>query len=208
MADSLPQAILEAADVSAVSQLVLRERLSRDLGLWEQMRNCFHEDSVVRISWINASGPEFVRRSKEMAERNVKASHRLGPILVTLAGDRAIAQFAGIIDIPFTLKDIEVMMSGHSRFVLRAERRAHVWRLSGFDAIYLRDEITPLIPGQIVMVDPEAVKSFRPSYRLLSYCLASGGFPVRNDLAGIDRPDLVDALTSEIYSWAGLTPPC
>jgi hypothetical protein len=208
MADSLPQAILEAADVSAVSQLVLRERLSRDLGLWEQMRNCFHEDSVVRISWINASGPDFVRRSKEMAERNVKASHRLGPILVTLAGDRAIAQFAGIIDIPFTLKGIEVMMSGHSRFVLRAERREHVWRLSGFDAIYLRDEITPLIPGQIVVVDPEAVKSFRPSYRLLSYCLASGGFPVRNDLAGVDRPDLVDALTSEIYSWAGLTPPC
>jgi hypothetical protein len=208
MADSLPQAILEAADVSAVSQLVLRERLSRDLGLWEQMRNCFHEDSVVRISWINASGPEFVRRSMEMAERNVKASHRLGPILVTLAGDRAIAQFAGIIDIPFTLKGIEVMMSGHSRFVLRAERREHVWRLSGFDAIYLRDEITPLIPGQIVVVDPEAVKSFRPSYRLLSYCLASGGFPVRNDLAGVDRPDLVDALTSEIYSWARLTPPC
>jgi SnoaL-like domain len=207
MADTLPQAILEAADVSAVSQLVLRERLSRDLGLWEQMRNCFHEDSVVRISWINASGPEFVRRSKEMAERNVKASHRLGPILVTLARDRAIAQFAGIIDIPFTLKGIEVMMSGHSRFVLRAEQRERVWRLSGFDAIYLRDEITPLIPGQIVAVDPAAVKSFRPSYRLLSYCLASGGFPVRNDLAGADRPDLVDALTSEIYNWAGLTSP-
>jgi hypothetical protein len=73
---SLPQAVQDAADISAVSQLVLRERLSRDLGLWEQMRDCFHDDSVVRISWINASGPEFVRRSKEMAERNVKASHR------------------------------------------------------------------------------------------------------------------------------------
>jgi hypothetical protein len=62
--DSLPQAVLEAADVSAISQLVLRERLSRDFGLWEQMRDCFHDDSGVRISWITASGPEFVRRSK------------------------------------------------------------------------------------------------------------------------------------------------
>ena len=61
MIDSLPQAVLEAADVSAVSQLVLRERLSRDFGLWEQMRDCFYDDSVVRISWITASGPEFVR---------------------------------------------------------------------------------------------------------------------------------------------------
>jgi hypothetical protein len=45
----LPQAVLEAADVSAVSQLVLRERLSRDLRLWDEMRDCFHDDSIVRI---------------------------------------------------------------------------------------------------------------------------------------------------------------
>jgi hypothetical protein len=38
MTDSLPEAVLEAADVSAVTQLILRERASRDLGLWEQMR--------------------------------------------------------------------------------------------------------------------------------------------------------------------------
>ena len=99
-------------------------------------------------------------------------------------------------------------MSGYARFLLRAERRERVWRLAGFDVIYQRDEITPLIPGQTVVVDPETVNSFRPSYRLLSYCLASGGFPVRNDLPGVDRPDLVDALTREIYGWAGHTPPC
>src|SRR5262249_25653971 len=83
-----------------------------------QMRDCFHDDSVVRISWINASGPEFVRRSKEMAERNVQASHRLGPIFVTLAGDRAIAQLVAIIDIPFKLEGIEVMLSSHTRLLL------------------------------------------------------------------------------------------
>jgi hypothetical protein len=207
MIDSLPQAVLEAADVSAVSQLALRERLSRDFGLWEQMRDCFHDDSVVRLSWINATGPEFVRRSKEMAERNVKASHRLSPILVTLAGNRAIAQLRAIIDIPFTLKGIEVIMSSHAHFLFRAERRDSVWRLSAFDSVYLRDEIAPVIPGQTVVVDQEEVKAFRPTYRLLSYCLASGGFPVRNDLAGVDRPDLADALVREIYGWAGLTPP-
>src|SRR6516162_11387033 len=128
MTDSLPQAVLEAADVSAITQLILRERVSRDLGLWEQMRDCFHDDSVVRISWINASGPEFVRRS--MAEQNVRASHRLGPIFVTLAGDRAIAQLAAIIDIPFALRGIEVMVSSHARLLIRAERRKGVWRFS------------------------------------------------------------------------------
>ena len=189
MTESIPQAVLEAADVSAVSQLALRLMASRDFGWWEQMRDCFHDDSVVRISWIKASGPEFVRRSKEMAERKVQASHRLGPIFVTLAGDRAIAQMAAIVDIPFTLTGIAVMISSHAGLLFRAEKRESVWRVSGFDAIYLRDEIAPVIPGQIIAIDPEVVKTFRPTYRLLAYCLASGGFPVPNDLAGIDRPD-------------------
>jgi hypothetical protein len=52
MIDSLPKEVREAADVSAVTQLVLRERLSRDLGLWEQMRDCFHDASrVFGNSW-------------------------------------------------------------------------------------------------------------------------------------------------------------
>lgn len=207
MVDSLPRAVLEAADICAVQQLILRERLARDLGLWEQMRDCFHDDSVVRLSWIDASGPEFVRRSKEMAERNVKATHRLGPILVTLAVDRAIAQLGGVIDIPSKVRGIAVIFSSHARFLFRAERRESVWRLFGFDAIYQRDEITPVIPGQVVKIELEELKNFRRSYRLLSFCLMSGGFPVRNDLAGVDRPETVDALTREIYGWAGLTPP-
>ena len=183
----------------------MRERLSRDLGLWEQMRDCFHDDSVVRISWIKASGPEFVLRSREMAERKGNAIHRLGPILVTLAGDRAIAQVAAIIDIPFTLKDTEVIISSHTQLLFRAERRDGVWRLSGLDAVYLRDEIAPVTPEQAVTVDLNTLKAFRPSYRLLSYCLASAGYPVPDDLAGSDRPDLINALFSEIYGWAGLT---
>jgi hypothetical protein len=62
MIDSLPQAVLEAADISAVSQLVVRERVSRDFGLWEQMRDCFYDDSVVRIKVCHA--PEWQASSR------------------------------------------------------------------------------------------------------------------------------------------------
>ena len=64
-----------------------------------------------------------------------------------------------------------------------------------------------MIPGQTVAIDPTALEDFRPSYRFLSCCFASIGYPVPNDLAGVDRPNLVDALVREIYGWAGLTPP-
>lgn len=202
------KALREPADVVAIQQLILRERSSRDLGLWEQMRDCFHDDSIVRLSWIDASGPEFVRRSKEMAERNnIKATHRLGPILVTLAGDRAIAQLGAIIDAPGKVRNVAVIFSSHARFLFRAERRAGVWRISGFDSIYQRDELNPVIPGQVVTIEPNELKNFRPSYQLLSFCLMSAGYKPRLDLAGVDRPDLVDALIREVYGWAGLTPP-
>ena len=61
MINSLPQAVLEAAEASAVSQL-LRERFSRDFGLWEQMRDCFYDDSVVRIKVCHA--PEWQASSR------------------------------------------------------------------------------------------------------------------------------------------------
>jgi hypothetical protein len=39
------------------------------------------------------------------------------------------------------LKGIEVMMSSYTRLLLGVERREGVWRLFGFDPVYLRDEI-------------------------------------------------------------------
>lgn len=207
MTEPLPPAAGAAADVSAVTQLILRERSGRDLGLWEQMRECFHDDSRVRLSWIDASGPEFVRRSREMAARSVLASHRLGPIQVTLAGDRAIAQLGAIIDIPFTLQGVEAVLSSHARFFFRAERRQAVWRIAGFDAVYQRDELQIAVPGESLRIDPAALSGYRKSYRLLAYCLGLNGYAVRDDLAGSDRPDLAAALMREIYGWAGLPTP-
>lgn len=207
MSETLPRAVLEAADVSAITQLVLRERSGRDLGLWEQMADCYHPDSRVCLSWIDASGPEFVRRSKDMAERGVRARHRLGPIEVSLGGERAIAALGASIEIPLRLDGVEVILSSYARFLFRAERREEVWRLAGFDAVYQRDELSCAVPGQSVTIAPADLEAYRPSYRLLAYCLGREGFPVRDDLAGEDRPDLLAALTQELWTWAGLPVP-
>ncbi len=147
MRTDLPQSVLDAADIVAVTQLVLVERESRDLGRWDQMRDCFHADSLVHVSWFTGTGHEFVNGSIDMARRNVLAKHRLGPILVRLAGDRAVASLSAIIDIPATLSGVEVQLSSHARFLYRVERRAERWRIFSFDAIYMRDEFTTAIPG-------------------------------------------------------------
>jgi len=40
----LPHAVRDAADTSAITQLILK---SRDLGRWDDMRDCFHPDSQI-----------------------------------------------------------------------------------------------------------------------------------------------------------------
>ncbi len=206
MPDSLPQALLDAADVSAVAQLVLSERESRDLGRWERMGACFHPDSQVRITWFRGSGPDFVTGSIDMARRGVLAKHRLGPVLVRLHGDRAVASLSAIIDIPVVLDGVEAQLSSHARFLYPAEKRDGRWGLMGFEAVYTRDEFTTAIPGQVLALTPADVAGFRPSYRMLAWLLTRQGYAVDPDLPGDDRPDLAAVVYRRIYGWAGLEP--
>jgi hypothetical protein len=204
---TVPQAVWESADITAITQLILRERESRDLGLWERMRTCFWPESLIRVSWFRGNGADFITASMDMARRGVAAKHRLAPILVTLNGPRAVATLWGIIDLPAKLKGIEGILSTHSRFLYRVEKRSESWGIIGFDAVYMRDEFTPDSPGQTVSIDPGELESFRPTYRLLSYYLKTQGYAIDSLLAGADRPDLVEALHRELFTWAGLEIP-
>ena len=207
MLSSLPQEVADSADITAITQLILRERESRDLQRWDTMRQCFWPNSFIRVSWFQGNAEQFVNGSKDMAKRGVPAKHRLGPILVTLSGERAVASLAAIIDLPVNLNGVEGTLSAHARFLYRAEKRGGQWRIVGFDAYYMRDELTPAVPGQIVPVDAKEVASFRPTYRMLSFYLKSQGFDVDSNLPGEDRPELIDALNREIFGWAGLPIP-
>lgn len=197
----LPQAVLDAADVTAVSQLVLTERESRDLGRWETLRACYWPDSRVRISWIDGTGEEFVEGSIDMAKRGVRATHRVGPPVVRLNGDRAASSMVGAIDIPAVVHGVEAFLSSHTRFLHRAERRDGRWGLVSFEAIYTRDELVATIPSQALAVRPEDLEGFRHSYRMLSYILAAADYEVNHELAGIDRPETVKAILDETDAW-------
>ncbi|MBT5483354.1 MAG: bile acid 7-alpha dehydratase, partial [Gammaproteobacteria bacterium] len=58
----------ETIDITAISQLVVRERESRDLCMWNRMASCFFADSYVDISWFQGNGKDFVKGSKDMYE--------------------------------------------------------------------------------------------------------------------------------------------
>jgi hypothetical protein len=202
----VPKNVLDAADITSISQLIVLERESRDQQRWKTMRDCFHDDALIRISWITGNADEFVNGSIDMAKRGMPAKHRLGPILVRLGTDRAVATLGGVIDIPVKIGGIDAHLSSYARFFYKAERRSHRWKLSGFDGVYVRDEIVPAVPGQTLSIAASDLVEFRKSYRLLSYVLSKNGYRVNGNLAGDDRPETVQALEAELFSWAGVQP--
>ena len=119
------------------------------------MRDSFHQDAEVNISWFQGSGYEFVEASRDMAARGMLAKHRLGPVLVTLNGDRALATLSAIIDIPTEIQGKSFTLSAHCLLIYRVSKRKGVWRLSSFEVIYRRDEFTSEILGQTVQLRPE-----------------------------------------------------
>lgn len=206
MTAPLPDHLQRAADVSEITQLILLERESRDQGRWKTMRACFHDDALIRISWITGNADDFVNGSIDMAKRGVLAKHRLGPVLVRVGRDRAVATLGAIIDIPAEVDGVSAMLSSHARFFYPAERRDSAWKLSGFQAAYVRDELVPRLPGEEIEVTAEQVSGFRASYAMLSFVLSRSGYTVNSKLPGDDRPETVRALEAELFSWAGVEP--
>jgi hypothetical protein len=194
-------------DITAITQLVVRERESRDMGFWNRMRDCFHEDAEIDISWFKGKGHDFVAASADMAARGMLAKHRLGPVLVTLNGDKALATLSGIIDIPTVIEGKDFTLSAHCLMIYRVSQRQGVWRLSSFEVIYRRDEFVPAILGQTATLPGQLLASYRSSYRNLSYSLHLKGYTPNADLAGEDRPETVRAILTRVYDWLGLPVP-
>jgi hypothetical protein len=196
-----------AADINTITQLILRERDSRDRGFWKRMLECFHQDALIDISWIRGDARAFVEGSKDMAARGMLATHRLGPILVTQNGKRAVATLGGIIDIPTTIEGKQFNLSAHCTMLYRVEERGRNWRILGFTAIYRRDELTPVIMGQVVQMPEELFRTFRAPYRHLAWSQHLLGYKVNMELPGEDRPESVRAIYQSLYDWLGLPVP-
>lgn len=190
-----------------VTQLVLRERQSRDRGWYDRMADCFAEDSVVDMSWFNGSGAEFVRRSRRMSEGGWggRSVHRPSPPAVRVRGDRALAELPLAIEFRITVDGIEADLISYARSQYRARRIDGSWRIARVTSIYERDTLTPSVPGTQLDIDPHELTGYRPSYRCLAWYQGRLGIDLRLDLLGDDRPEDVARQYEAETTWLAET---
>jgi hypothetical protein len=188
-------------DITEISQVILMERQGRDRGWFEQMEECLHPDSRIRISWFDGTGTEFVRRSREAAAAGIRPTHRLSPPVVHLHGDRSVAEVPAEISLLRDVGGFNAYIVSYTRLLYRLERREGAWKISAIDAIYERDTLVPTVYGAPLKLDPEILAKFRRPYMYLAYLLREAGNSVRDDLYGDDRPDEVNGLYQSAFDW-------
>ncbi|MCW5774014.1 MAG: nuclear transport factor 2 family protein [Rhodospirillaceae bacterium] len=142
--------IAALADELAIRRLVAQWAFSRDLGAWDDLRACYHDDGVMSVSWYDGSAAGFVEGSKAMTARRGPgdwSKHSLGATRVILGGARALSETDVAIRTRGTIAGVAVDTTSYSRFWDRMERRGGTWRILHRTAIYERDRLDPVAAG-------------------------------------------------------------
>jgi hypothetical protein len=195
-------------DEYAVSQLIMRERQARETHDFDAEAACFHPDAGVEVSWFSGTATEFVEagRKASMAGSDANAAapvffDSMSPAAVWVKGDRAIADTSCAVHMFAELDGGGAHVTSYTRLLWRAQRYDRRWLIAGLHGIYIRDTLEACNPAQVPVIDLNKLAGFRSSYKHLSYLISARGAPVRNDRAGVDRPDLVAALRAAEQAW-------
>jgi hypothetical protein len=150
--------------------------MHRDLGEWDELRNLFHPDGTIEITWFEGLASDFVNGSMRMGASDLRTKHLIASPAITFneAGDKAILETNAII-IAENVK-LNIGCECHNRFYDLAEKRDDVWKLFHRQSVY--DIGTFTFPFGPVEIDQAIVTKYPREYAALAYLLEQSGFPL------------------------------
>jgi hypothetical protein len=139
----------ESCDIAAITRNVAGFA-ARDRGLWDELRDLYHPDALMAVSWYSGPIAGFIEKSEQMmaAGSSVATKHMIGTSRIRVAGNRANADTDVTILIRTKVGPVEVDMTSYLRFFDRFERRGDgIWRVASRTAIYEKDRMDPVAPS-------------------------------------------------------------
>ena len=149
--------------------------MHRDLGEWQQLRDLFHPDGTIEITWFEGLAGDFVDGSMRMGASDLRTKHLIASPAVTFnaSGNKAILETNAII-LAENVK-LNIGCECHNRFYDLAEKRDGVWKLFHRQSVYDMGTFTfPLGP---VEIDRRIAAKYPREYAALAYLLEQSGFP-------------------------------
>jgi hypothetical protein len=144
--------IRRMAEERAVCRVLQVWAYSRDLGEWDGLRACFHDDATIKVSWYSGPASGFVDRSMAMVKDrgpDERAKHLLGNMRADVAGNRAVLEADATITVREYIDGYLFDFASISRFYHLMEKRDGVWRIYQANCIYEKDRLDPVVPGSV-----------------------------------------------------------
>jgi hypothetical protein len=153
--------------------------IHRDLGQWDQLRQLFHPDGVIEVSWFEGSACAFVDASMRMGASDLKTKHLIAAPVVDFNGDKAVAETNAMIIAENTRLHLGTV--AHNRLYDLLEKHEGIWKIVKRQAIYDMGYLT--FPRGFVEIDVDTVRRYPREYASLGYLLEKSGFPVKRVFA-------------------------
>ena len=189
-----------AADKVAIRELVEQWAVWRDARLWDRFRTVWHAEGRMMATWFQGGFEEFIKVNDEGWARGVRILHFLGGSAIDVARDRGIAQTKMTISQRAPVGGVicDVVCTG--RFYDFLERRKRRWGIVLRRLIYEKDRMDPVDPAARLQLDQSLLERFPIGYRHLAYLQTKIGYKVKDDMPGLDGPE-VEALYAGGAQW-------
>jgi hypothetical protein len=195
-------AIKALFDREAISRVILEWGLYRDGSRWDSLLELYAPDALMYTTWFCGRAEEFVRLSTIAAAKGARVQHFVGTPLISLNGDRAIAETRMTILVRAMVADTEVDVTCFGSFHDWLVRLDTEWRILKRIPVYEKDRIDAVDPKREIGLDPIALARFAEGYRHLAYVQSLVG---ENLPQGLPTRGSVEekALYAESLAWLG-----
>lgn len=153
--------------------------IHRDLAQWDLLRELFHPEGEIEVTWFEGLASEFIDASMRMGQSDLRTKHFIASPVVTFNGNRAIIETNAAI----VAENVRLHLgcSAHNRFYDLAEKRNGAWKIVKRQSIYDMGSFT--FPRGVVEIDGAVVDRYPREYAPLAYLLDKSGFGVKRVFA-------------------------
>lgn len=170
--------------------------IHRDLGEWDALRELFHPDGTIEVTWFEGAFSDFVDGSIRMGASKLQSKHLIGSPVVSLNGNKAIVETNAVI--VGENAELQLGCAVHNRFYDLAEKRDGVWKLYRRQSVYDMGSFT--FPVGAKEIDTTVVARYPREYAALAYVLEKSGFPIGRVFATRGSA-LEQSMKAEAQAW-------
>ena len=170
--------------------------MHRDLAEWDSLRELFHPDGTIEITWFEGLFSDFVDASVKMGASDLRTKHVITAPMVTFHGDKAVAETNAVI-VGENVK-LGLGCNSHNRFYDLVEKRNGLWKIVHRQSIYDMGSFT--FPRGPVEIEAVTLERYPREYAPLAYLLDKSGFPV-NRVFATKGSELEKAMKTEGRRW-------